>query len=95
MRKSPKGQPPAGTPTGIDKKFARPKRKRLNATEKRERKALAIQLYVKQAGRKAQRGVEPNDRRYSHEIQKAVGLMNPSEFFDLTHNNEDDCRGCG
>jgi hypothetical protein len=39
-----------------------PKRKRLNAAEKRERKAAGWQLFVKQIGRKAQRGVEPRHR---------------------------------
>lgn len=73
-------------PKGTD----RPKRKKLNSVEKKGRKAIAIQLYVKQAGRKAQKRIEPNDRRYSHEIQKAVGLMKPDEFYELTHIDKED-----
>jgi hypothetical protein len=86
MRKGPKGQ----TPAGPDRMLARPIRKRLSAAEKRERKALAIQLFVKQSGRQAQKRTEPNDRRYSLEIQKAIGLMDPIEFYQLTKNGKED-----
>jgi hypothetical protein len=90
MSKVPKGQPPHETQTGLDSKLARPNRKRLTAAEKRERKAQAIQLFVKQSGRQAQKRTEPNDRRYSHEIQKAVGLMDPIEFYELLKNGKED-----
>jgi hypothetical protein len=40
-------------------------KKKLNADEKKERLAGALSLFVQRYGRKAQRGVEPNDRKYS------------------------------
>src|SRR5262245_46873746 len=54
-----------------------PKRKRLNRSEKRERKAAAWQLFVKLVGRKAQRGVEPNDRKHSKRMDRSLRRMQP------------------
>ena len=48
-----------------------------------ERRALrveAIRLYERQAGRRAQKGVEPNDRRHDSDVEQAVSGMSP---FDL------------
>jgi hypothetical protein len=47
-------------PKGSDRRA----RKRLNATEKRALAAGALRRFIDQYGRKAQKGVEPNDRRY-------------------------------
>jgi hypothetical protein len=43
---------------------------------------LAAQLssFVKQYGRKAQRGEEPNDRRYSREAEDAMKRLSPGEL---------------
>jgi hypothetical protein len=49
-------------------------RKRLNASEKRERRAASWQLFVKRIGRKAQRGVEPNDRKHSVKMDRRDGF---------------------
>ena len=40
-------------------------RRRLNAAQKRALKTAQMAVYLKQVGRKAQKGVEPNDRRDS------------------------------
>ena len=90
MPKGPKGRPPEGTPTGIDAILARPKRKRLNALERRERKAAAVQELVKKIGRQAQKGKEPNDRRHNRDVEREVAQMKPVEFYELTHDSEDD-----
>ena len=89
MPKGPKGRPPKGTPTGIASILARPKRKRLNVIEKREHKAAAVQDFVKKAGRKAQKGKEPNDRRYDRDIERQTDHMSPEVFYELIHDGED------
>ena len=58
----------------------RPRRRRLNVAERRALRVEAIRLYERQAGRRAQKGVEPNDRRHDREVEQAVSRMNP---FDL------------
>jgi hypothetical protein len=62
----------AGNPDGMSKK--------LTAAGRKARKAAAVALYVKQVGRKAQKGVEPNDRRYDREIERQARRMSPLEF---------------
>jgi hypothetical protein len=44
--------------------------KKLTAEERKARKAAAVALYVKQVGRKAQKGVEPNDRRHDRKVEQ-------------------------
>jgi len=67
-----------------------PKRKRLNSDEKRERRAAGWQLFVKQIGRKAQRGIEPNDRKHSVKMDRRLRRMRPEDFDQLTRHGEDD-----
>ena len=69
---------------------ARPKRKRLNAAEKGQLTAAGWQLFVKQIGRKAQRGVEPNDRKYSNNAARSLRRMHPEDFDSLLRHGEDD-----
>lgn len=42
-----------------------------------------IGQFVKEYGRKAQRGVEPNDRQYDRKIEKLIKRMDPKELSDL------------
>jgi hypothetical protein len=65
------------------KKPDRPKRKRLNASEKRALAAAAVGRFVRQYERKAQKGVEPNDRRYDRKVEKAVKRMTPQQLDEL------------
>ena len=53
---------------------------------------LAGQLssFVKQYGRKAQRGVEPNDRQYSREAEEAMKHMSPYELSELLNSDSDE-----
>jgi hypothetical protein len=44
---------------------------------RKEREAAAVRRFVKQYGRKAQKGIEPNDRRYDRKIEKVVKRMKP------------------
>jgi hypothetical protein len=65
------------------------KRKRLNAEEKRALKAASLQRFVQEYGRKAQKGVEPNDRRYERETEKMVKRMKPDELDRLLRDGEE------
>ncbi len=91
MPKGPKGGRtfvPLVTREG--ERHARPQPKRLSAAEKRERKAVDWQLFVKQIGRQAQRHHEPNDRRHNKDDDISLRRMRPDDFDDLIRYGEDD-----
>jgi hypothetical protein len=67
-----------------------PKRKRLNSDEKGEHRAAAWQLFLKLIGRRAQRGVEPNDRKHSKRMDKMLRRMPPEDFDRLIRYGEED-----
>ncbi|MBD2841459.1 hypothetical protein [Erythrobacter rubeus] len=54
-------------------------------TEK-QRKDAAI--FFKKTGRKAQKGVEPNDRGYDHEFQKKLRRIRPEDFDRLINGDD-------
>ena len=64
------------------------KRLRLNADERRALKAADISVFIRQYGRKAQRGVEPNDRRYDGRIARRVGRMSPIDLDSFIRDDE-------
>jgi hypothetical protein len=66
-----------------------PKRRRLNADQKRALKAATVNVFVQQYGRKAQRGMEPNDRRYSRDVEKALKQLKPDELDSLMRDDEE------
>jgi hypothetical protein len=53
---------------------------------------LAAQLssFVKQYGRKAQRGEEPNDRQYSREAEQAMKRLPPEELSAVLNSELDE-----
>ena len=61
---------------------ATPKRKRLNMVEKRERRVVDWQLFIKLMGRKAQRGVEPNDRKHCPRGRHPLWRLDLYQFYD-------------
>jgi len=65
-----------------------PKLKRLD--KRRDRTAANWQLFVKLIGRKAQRGVEPNDRKHSKQMDRRLRRMRPEDFDQLIRHGEDD-----
>ena len=67
----------------------KPTRRKLNADQKRALKAATVDLFLRQYGRKAQRGVEPNDRRYSREVEKALKQLKPEALDILMRNDEE------
>jgi len=70
---------------GLDK----PMRRHLNADQKRALKAATVNVFVQQYGRKAQRGMEPNDRRYSRDLEKAVKRLKPDELDSLMRDDQE------
>lgn len=65
-------------------------KKKLNAAQKRALKAADLQLFVKQYGRKAQKGKEPNDRRFSERTEKALRHIKPDELDKLLREDNDE-----
>jgi hypothetical protein len=61
----------------------KPERKRQNTDEKRRRAAADVQLFARQYGRKAQKGVEPNDRTYNEKVEARIKQMRPEDLDEL------------
>ena len=59
-------------------------------TINRRKQLLADKLgsFVQQYGRKAQKGVEPNDRRYSEKLEEVVKHLPPEELSELLSGDE-------
>jgi len=66
----------------------RPARKRLNATERRALAVGAVRRFVQQYERKAQKGIEPNDRKYDRKVEKTVKRMKPERLDELLRDDE-------
>jgi hypothetical protein len=64
-------------------------KKKLNRDAKRERLAGELATFVRQYGRKAQKGIEPNDRRYSRSAAKRVKKHMKPEQLDSLLRDED------
>jgi len=65
-----------------------PPRRRLNASEKLALVAASVRRFVNQYGRKAQKGIEPNDRRYDRKVERAVKRMKPDQLDKLLRDDE-------
>jgi hypothetical protein len=65
-----------------------PKR-RPNRDERRALQGAELASFVTQYGRRAQRGVEPNDRRFDQDTVRRVRRMNPSELDRLMRDDEE------
>jgi hypothetical protein len=66
-----------------------PKRPRLNADRRRALMAARLRQFLQQYERQAQKGVEPNDRHYDREFEKAVKRMKPDEIDRLARDDEE------
>jgi hypothetical protein len=64
-------------------------RRRLNADEKRALKVAIVRRFVALYGRKAQKGVEPNDRKYSRNFEKSIKRMSPEALDSLLRGEEE------
>jgi hypothetical protein len=67
----------------------KPRRKRLNADKKRALNAAHVQRFVTQYGRRAQKGVEPNDRRFDEKVERRVKQMKPDRLDQLLREDEE------
>lgn len=64
--------------------------RKLNADEKRALRAADLQKFVKDYGRQAQKGVEPNDRKYSRDVERLAKHLAPDELDALLRDGEED-----
>lgn len=53
----------------------RPKKRR----KKRRPSESDLRLFVRQYARKAKRGIDPNDRHYSREVERKIKQMKPED----------------
>ncbi|HEY5339062.1 MAG TPA: hypothetical protein VIJ85_12715 [Rhizomicrobium sp.] len=65
-------------------------KKKLNVAEKKELLAGEMHLFVQEYGRKAQKGIEPNDRKYSRKIEKKIRKHIKPRVLDTLLRDEDD-----
>jgi hypothetical protein len=63
-------------------------RRHLNADQKRALKAATVSIFMQRYGRKAQRGVEPNDRCYSRKVERALKQLKPEALDRLMREDE-------
>ncbi len=66
----------------------KPKR-RLNRDQRRALDTAEVASFVKQYGRRAQRGVEPNDRQIDEDVARRVKRADPTTLDRLLHDDED------
>lgn len=64
-------------------------RRRLNAAQKRALKTARMAIYLKQVGKKAQKGTEPNDRQDTYGLNQSVRRIPPEEMDLLMREDED------
>lgn len=64
------------------------KRPRLNSDKRRALKAARLRTFLRQYERKAQKGVEPNDRSYDWQFEQSVKRMSPDELDRLLRDDE-------
>ena len=58
--------------------------------QKREKLASNVAVYLKEVGRKAQKGQEPNDRGHDRELERKLRRMRPEDIDALMRSGEDD-----
>jgi hypothetical protein len=66
----------------------KPTRRHLNADQKRALRAATVSVFLRQYGRKAQRHMEPNDRRYSRDLENALKQLRPEALDALMRDDE-------
>ena len=63
--------------------------RRMKASEKKQRLANATATYLRQIGRKAQKGAEPNDRAYDRKLDHKLKRMRPEDVDSLFRGEDD------
>jgi hypothetical protein len=62
----------------------------MKAREKKERLAAETAVYLRQIGRKAQKGQEPNDRGFDRKLDEKLKRMRPEDVDALIHGVDED-----
>jgi len=65
-------------------------RRHPNGAEKRALKTAELARFVREAGRKAQKNTEPNDRRYDNAFQRKLRQIPAEELDRLLRDDEED-----
>lgn len=63
-------------------------KKHRNVAEKHALRVAEIAVFIKQYGRKAQRGADPNDRTYDRDVEQMIRHMDPVELDRLLRDDE-------
>jgi hypothetical protein len=58
--------------------------------QRRERLASDVAVYLKEVGRKAQKGRDPNDRGHDRELERKLRRMRPEELDALMRSGDDE-----
>ena len=58
--------------------------------DRKKKMAAQIGEFLRQYGRKTQRGVQPNDRQYSRKLEQKLKRMRPEELDELLNGSEDE-----
>jgi hypothetical protein len=61
----------------------------MKARQKKLRLTLATALYLRQIGRRAQKGEEPNDRGFDRKLDEKLKRMRPEDVDALFRGEED------
>lgn len=59
-------------------------------SQRRNRLAAELSLFAQQYRRKAQRNTEPNDRKYSREVEAEMKRLPPEELSSLLSGDDED-----
>jgi hypothetical protein len=64
------------------------KKIKLNQAEKRALSVADVANFMRQYGRRRQKGAEPNDRRYDRELEASLKKLDPSKLDGLMRDDE-------
>lgn len=52
------------------------------------RLAGTLGVFVKRCGRNARKPLDPNDRRYDHDVERTMRCLSPADLSDLLANDD-------
>ncbi|MCA3777431.1 MULTISPECIES: hypothetical protein [Burkholderia] len=60
----------------------------MSITHRTSRLAGELGVFAKRYGRKAQKHLDPNDRRYDHDVERTMRRLSPADLSDLLAGDE-------
>ncbi|KVG64497.1 hypothetical protein [Burkholderia pseudomultivorans] len=57
---------------------------------RKSRLAGELGVFIQRYGRKAQKQFDPNDRRYDHDVERAMRRLSPADLSDLISGDTED-----